>query len=198
MPTLGEFGHPDQDTHGLRRLRARRCEARPLCSRPRWANFRCRQRIFVLRFRAKLVRIESARRAREYQCSSRGCRALERPITAVRFMIRCSSNSAMKVPLSICPRKAPADRRARSNICRFECRLTDKRKGPAQGLSMHRGCRSTDVFQAAAASNSQSLGMMTASMTCMTPFDVLISRCLTCAPFTCTFESDITAVRGLP
>ena len=52
--------------------------------------------------------------------------------------------------------------------------------------------------QAATASNCQFFGMITASMTWMTPFVATISACLTRAPLTSTPDDDMEAMSGLP
>jgi len=52
--------------------------------------------------------------------------------------------------------------------------------------------------QAAAASNCQFFGMITASMTWMTPFVATISACLTPAPLTSTPDDDLETMSVLP
>jgi hypothetical protein len=78
------------------------------------------------------------------------------------------------------------------------CRKAHQKKGPACRAFQRRRRSAKGDHQAAAASNCQFFGMMTASMAWRTPFVAAISACLTCAPLTCTPEVDTDAVSGVP
>src|SRR5580658_2876904 len=75
----------------------------------------------------------------------------------------------------------------------------DKKKGPAKrGLPLRTSPGAKGDPQAAAASNCQFLGNMTASIACTMPFAATISALLIRASFTRTSDEDTTTVSGVP
>jgi hypothetical protein len=72
--------------------------------------------------------------------------------------------------------------------------VNQKRRPRERGLPVHTSAFAKGDRQAAAASNCQFLGRMTASMACTMPFVATISALVTRAPLTRTSDEDTTAV----